>query len=87
MTPLPHPAFPCYQDVTLSLCARLSHFSGVQLRGTPWTVAHQTPLPWDSPGKNPGVGCRFLLWGIFPTQGSNLHVSYVSCVGRWIPYH
>ena len=24
--------------------------------------------PWDSPGKNPGVGCNFLLQGIFPTQ-------------------
>ena len=23
----------------------------------------------DSPGKNTGVGCRFLLQGIFPTQG------------------
>ena len=28
-------------------------------------------VPWDSPGKNIGVGCRFLLQGIFPTQGSN----------------
>ena len=28
-------------------------------------------LPWDSPGKNTGVGCYFLLQGIFPTQGSN----------------
>ena len=26
----------------------------------------------DSPGKNTGVGCHFLLQGIFPTQGSNL---------------
>ena len=25
----------------------------------------------DSPGKNSGVGCHFLLQGIFPTQGSN----------------
>ena len=25
----------------------------------------------DSPGKNTGVGCRALLQGIFPTQGSN----------------
>ena len=24
--------------------------------------------PWDSPGKNTGVGSHFLLWGIFPTQ-------------------
>ena len=27
--------------------------------------------PWDPPGKNIGVGCHFLLQGIFPTQGSN----------------
>ena len=28
--------------------------------------------PWDSPGKNAGVGCHALFQGIFPTQGSNL---------------
>ena len=28
--------------------------------------------PWDSPGKNTGVGCHFLLQGIFLTQVSNL---------------
>ena len=27
--------------------------------------------PWDSPGKNTGVGCHFLPWGNFLTQGSN----------------
>ena len=27
--------------------------------------------PWDYPGKNTGVGCRFLLQGIFLTQGWN----------------
>ena len=27
--------------------------------------------PWNSPGQNTGVGSRFLLQGIFPTQGSN----------------
>ena len=27
--------------------------------------------PWSSPGKNTGVGCHFLLPGIFLTQGSN----------------
>ena len=29
------------------------------------------PCPWDSPGKNTGVGCHFLLQEIFPTQGLN----------------
>ena len=28
--------------------------------------------PWNSPGKNPGVGCHFLLQGIFPTEGLDL---------------
>ena len=28
--------------------------------------------PWDSPGKNTGVGCRTLLQRIFLIQGSNL---------------
>ena len=39
----------------------LSHFSRVQLCATPETAAHQAPHPWDSPGKNTGVGCHFLL--------------------------
>ena len=35
----------------------------------------------DSPGKNtPGVGCHALLQGIFPTQGSNLHLL---CLLHW----
>ena len=28
--------------------------------------------PWNSPGKNTGVGCHSFLQEIFPTQGSNL---------------
>ena len=30
--------------------------------------------PWGFPGKNTGVGCCFLLQGIFPIQGSNLRL-------------
>ena len=29
---------------------------------------------WDFPGNNTGVGCHFLLQGIFRTQGQNLHL-------------
>ena len=29
---------------------------------------------WDFSGKNIGMGCHFLLKGIFPTQGSNPHL-------------
>ena len=39
--------------------------------------------PWDSPPKNTGVACHFLLQGIFPTQGSNLCL----LLGRQILYH
>ena len=36
--------------------------------------------PWDSPGKNSGVGCHALIQGIFPTQGSNPRVL---CLLHW----
>ena len=32
--------------------------------------------PWDSPGKNTGMGCHFLLQRIFPTEGSNLGIPH-----------
>ena len=38
----------------------------------PTLVARQAPPSRASPVKNTGVGCHFLLQGIFPTQGSNL---------------
>ena len=34
--------------------------------------------PWNFPGKNTGVGCHFLLRGIFPTQESSPHSSLPS---------
>ena len=36
--------------------------------------------PWVSPGRNTGVGCHFLLQGIFLTQGSNPHLV---CLQHW----
>ena len=47
-----------------------------------WTIACQAPLSMEFPGKNTGVGCHFLLQGIFPTQGSNPHLHR-----RWLFYH
>ena len=38
------------------------------------------------PGKETGVGCHALLQGIFPTEGSNPHVSYPSCISRKVLY-
>ena len=46
-----------------------SHFSRVRFFATPWTVAHQTPLSLDFPGKNTGVGCHALLQGNLPNSG------------------
>ena len=42
--------------------------------------------PWNSPGKNTGVGCHFQLQGIFLTQESNPYLS-VSCTIRQILCH
>ena len=39
----------------------LSRFSRVRLCATPETAAPRLTHPWDSPGKNTGVGCHFLL--------------------------
>ena len=36
---------------------------------TPWIIAFQLLCPWNSPGKNTGVGCHFLHQGFFLTQG------------------
>ena len=47
---------------------------------TPWTVALQAPLSWDSPGRNTGVGCHALLQGVFLTRDWT-RVSNVSCTG------
>ena len=44
------------------LCPTLCH---------PWTVAHQTSLSMDFPGKYTEVGFHFLLQRIFLTQGPN----------------
>ena len=52
-----------------NLCAQ--SLSRVLLFVTPWCIAHQLLYRWNSPGKNTGAGCHFLLQGIFPTQGSN----------------
>ena len=48
------------------------------LFATLWTVAHQALLsPWNFPGRNTGVGCHFILQGIFLAQGLNLHLLWL----------
>ena len=67
----------------MQVVCTLSHFSNIWLFVTPWTAARQASLSMHSPGKNTGVGCHFLLQGIFPTQGSNWHLLHC----RRILYH
>ena len=55
----------------------LSHFSRVRPCGL---SPSRLLCPWDSLGENTAVGCHALLWGIFPTQGSNLHLL---CLLHW----
>ena len=54
----------------------------------PWTAVHQGGLlcPWVFPGKDTGMGCHFLLQGIFPTQGSNLGLLHCREILYWLGY-
>ena len=45
------------------------HAKSLQFCPSLWNTTDRSP-----PGKNTGVGCRALLQGIFPSQGSNLHL-------------
>ena len=64
----------CVSSVAQS-CLNLFRPHGLQLT--------RLLCPWNSPGKNTGVGCRFLLQGIFLTQGSNSKLLHC----RRISYH
>ena len=61
-----------------SCVCSLSHFSSIWHCSSPGSSC-----PWDSLGKNTGVGCHAVLQGIFPTQELNLWL--LLC--RWILYH
>ena len=50
---------------------KVKSLSRVRLFATHGLEPTRLLRPGDSPGKNTGVGCHFLLQGIFPTQGSN----------------
>ena len=56
--------------------------SCVQLFETPWTVPCQAPLSMGFSWQEYWSGCPFLLQGIFPTQGLNLHLLHY----RWLLY-
>ena len=61
----------------------LSHFSCVRLCATPETAARLAPCPWDSPGKNTGVGCHFLLQCMKMKSKSEVAQSYPTLSDPW----
>ena len=53
---------------------------------TPWTIVTRLLCPWDSPGKNIGVGCHFLLQRSSRPRDQT-HIFCISCIARWIVFH
>ena len=66
----------CSSAMCVSWWAQSAQLCNPMQRSTPGSSI------WDSPGKNTGLGCHFLLYGIFPTYGSN--PGLLHC--RWILY-
>ena len=69
-----HNVFPrwCFLPLWVCVCV-LSHLV-VFCLAIPWTVAHQDPLSMGFSSRNPGVGCHFLVQGIFSTQELSPHL-------------
>ena len=61
----------------------LHRFSRVRLCATPETAAHQASRPWDSPGKNTGVGCHFLLQCMKMKSENEVAQSCPTLVTQW----
>ena len=52
---------------------KVKSLSRVRLVATPWTAAYQAPPSMGFSRQSTGVGCHFLLQGIFPTQKLKLY--------------
>ena len=65
---------PRIKPESLVLCCAKSFQSCLTLCDNMDCGPSGSSAPWDSPGQNTGVGCRFLLHRIFLTQGSNPHL-------------
>ena len=65
----------------------LSHFSRVRFFSTLWTVACQAPLSIRFSRQEYWSGLPCPPPEDLPHPGYRTHISYVSCVGRWVLYH
>ena len=72
-------------DLRAARVCMLSHFSRVPFFAIPWEVALQVHENLQA-RKLERVAIA-LFQGIFPTQVSNAHVSYASCIGRKVLHH
>ena len=66
----------------VSIVCLLIHFSPLKLFVTLMDYPTRFLCPWDSPGKNTGVGCCALLQGIFLTLGLNPRLCHL-CFLHW----
>ena len=84
---IPHCRWILYQLSHQGSEVKWTPLSCVWFFATPWTVAHQAPL---SVGILPA---RILEWVAisffrgFSQPKDRTHVSYISCIGRWVLYH
>ena len=58
-------------NIIISYVSELKSLSRVRLFATLGLWPPRLLCPWDSPGRDAGMGCHALLQGIVPTQGSN----------------
>ena len=79
----------CRHSPSTNLTAAAKSLQSCPTLCDPWTVPARLLCPWDCPGKNPGVGYRFLLQGVLSTRGSNLGLVRLLTAGRflitWVP--
>ena len=65
---------------TVHFCCKQIHAqsrNGFWLFVTSWTAAHWAPISMRFSGGNTGLGCHFLLQGIFLTRGPKLHLLHL----------
>ena len=70
-----HPLFPFPPSPNLSIGVCM--LTQIWLFVTPMDCSLSDSCLWGFPGKNTGMGCHFLLQGIFPTQGWNASPQYL----------
>ena len=54
-------------SLSVCVCVCVCVCSVMSDAATPWTVSCSIHCPLSSPGQSTGVGCHFLLQGLFPT--------------------